>query len=166
MDRPAHRAGAVAVIVTAIAVLGFAAVPARSQTKLTDAQIKAAFAGKTFEFRSTKTFTVDPRKPGAPALVERTDGGWAIYRVFVRTDGSIIFRCTTFDRAGGSRPCSSGLQDAGVWNVAGDQLCWQWTGIRASQKFCFETHRAGANYTARQISGPPSSMNGATLEFK
>lgn len=139
---------------------------AQASAKLTGVQIKAALADKVFEFRTTKTFTRDPRDPGTPSLTERTDGGHAIFRVLVRGDGSIIFRCTTYDRTGASRPCSANLQDVGVWSIEADQLCWNWTGVRASQRFCFGFQSEGSSLRARQTSGPPSTMDGAVLEFK
>jgi hypothetical protein len=139
---------------------------AQVSAKLNGAEIRATLADRPFEFRTTKVATQDPRNPGTPTLVERKDGDHVTFRVLVRVDGSIIFRCTRHFRSGGSRPCSDRLQDVGTWGVEGDQLCWSWTAVRAGQRFCFDFRREGASLRARQTSGPPSTMDGALLEFK
>jgi hypothetical protein len=152
--------------VLAVWVGSAAAELAEAAKTLTAPEIRAALTDRPFEFRTTKTAMQDPRRPGTSVLVDRTDGDHVTFRVLVRGDGSIIFRCTRHFRAGGFRPCSDRLQDVGIWGVEGDQLCWRWTEVRAGQRFCFDFRRDGASLRARQASGPPSTMDGALLEFK
>lgn len=162
------RMTTVAAVVAGIALSMCLDAPGHAQTgaKLTSAEIRAALTDRPFEFQTTKIASQDPRNPGKSGLVERTDGDHVTFRVLVRGDGSIIFRCTRHFRSGGSRPCSDRLQDVGIWSVQGDGLCWSWTEVSAGQRFCFEFRREGASIRARQASGPPSTMDGALLEFK
>ena len=155
-------------VMSAVAASALSGGAARGQVgaKLNGAELRAALIDRPFEFRTTKTATQDPRNPGKSGLAERTDGDHVTFRVLVRGDGSIIFRCTRHFRSGGSRPCSDRLQDVGIWSVQGDGLCWSWTEVSSGQRFCFDFRREGASVRARQASGPPSTMDGALLEFK
>src|SRR5688572_2571490 len=139
---------------------------AETRTKLTGAQLQATLVGKTFEFRTTKTPSHDLHRTGDPVLVERTDGGWAVFRVFVRDDGSMIFRCTTHNRGGPGTPCPGRVEDVGTWSIQGDQFCSRYTSVRGGDELCYEFHREGASLRAKQVRGARSTMDGELIVFK
>lgn len=139
---------------------------AESSTKLTGAQLQSTLVGKTYEFRTTKVPSRDVHRAGDPVLVERTDGGWAVFRVFVRGDGSLIFRCTTHDRGGRASPCPGRIEDVGTWSIEGDQMCTRYTSVRGGTELCYEYHREGTSLRAKQVRGARSTLDGELIVFK
>jgi hypothetical protein len=139
---------------------------AETSTKLTGAELQSTFVGKTYEFRTTKVPSRDVHRAGDPVLVERTDGGWAVFRVFVRSDGSLIFRCTTHIRGGPGTPCPSRVEDVGTGSIEGDKMCSRYTSVRGGVELCYEYYREGTSLRAKQVRGARSTMDGELIVFK
>ena len=164
--RPAYLVRALCIALFGTVVAGSDVSMAQSGGKLTGAELRMALVGKTFEYRTTKIPSHDVHRPGEIAWRERTDGGWSIFRVFVRDDGSTIFRCTTHNRGGPGSPCPGRIEDVGTWSIVGDSFCSQFTSVRGSTELCYEYHRAGASLQAKQVKGPRSTMDGELISFK
>ena len=167
MKRRALRARQALGWVAIAAIILPAPLAAQRETKLTAAQIQAEFAGKIFRVRTAKSPAGDPANPSA--MVPRGDLGFSIMELFFRSDHSVIFRCTSFDRSGRPGPCQrtgAGTRDVGVWSIEGDRFCYQWLEARGSQKQCYDVYREGAGYRVRLASGPLSTIDGEVMEPK
>lgn len=139
---------------------------AETSTKLSGAELRSTLVGKTYEYRTTKVPSRDVHRSGDPVLVERTDGGWAVFRVFVRSDGSLVFRCTTHNRGGAGTPCPNRIEDVGTWSIEGDMMCSRYTSVRGSDELCYEYYREGPSLRAKQVRGARSTMDGELISFK
>jgi len=153
-------------VVGAAAIANRQPIAAQTGTKLTGAQLQATLVGKTYEFRTTKVPSRDVHRSGDPVMVERTDGGWAVFRVFVRSDGSLIIRCTTHIRGGPGTPCPGRIEDVGTWSIEGDQMCSRYTSVRGGDELCFEYYREGTSLRAKQVRGARSTLDGELIVFK
>ena len=112
-------------VCTAIVAAGLAgAGDARAQTALKGAEIEAALVGKAFRVKTRQVPLGDRDHPSG--ITTRTDGGYAEIEIFVRSNRSIIFRCTAFARDGSSAPCRGGgyARDVGVWTVEAEHFCY------------------------------------------
>ncbi len=146
-----------------------APISAQDGAKLNAAEIEAAFVDKTLRGRTERVSTGDPNNP--TGTTRRTDGGFIILEFVVRHDSSLIFRCTTHHRGGGSTPCTStgadaGWRDVGVWTIEADRFCYQWLKARGGQKQCYDVFRAGDRFRWRLASGPPATLDGETVEAR
>ena len=159
--RTARSIGFCGVAVAALPVL------AAGDGKLSGSQIEAAFAGKTLQIRTEKVTTGDPANPSGTS--RRSDGGHIVFHLVLRSDRSIIFRCTFFDRRGRPSRCArpgAHTRDVGVWSVEGDAFCYRWLTARAGRKQCLEVLRDGDRLRFRQASGPPALVDGEVVEIK
>lgn len=156
-------AGAVLAAIGALATQA----AAQSGAPLTGAEIRAAFAGRTMEYRSYRRAIGDLNRPSG--FERRPDGGYLVVATEFRDDGSAVVRCRNFDARGNSGPpCrfGAGGGDVGVWSVADNSLCLVWTIIRGGENACFAITREGKAYRFRQVSGVPSSVDGELVEVR
>jgi hypothetical protein len=56
--------------------------------------------------------------------------------------------------------------DVGVWSVEPGALCIKWLNWGSSVPRCYRLLRETGGYRAQQISGSPSSMDGALASVK
>jgi hypothetical protein len=157
--------GACAVVATGL-IAARQPVAAQTERKLTSAQIRSTLVGRVFEYRSTKTPSNDLHKPGEVIWRERADGGWAVFKVFARDDGSIVFFCTTFSRDGQASECKGKVRDVGTWTVDRDRMCTQFTSIRGTTELCYEFYTTGTSIRAKQVGGPRTTMDGESIVLK
>ena len=139
---------------------------ARAEAPLKGAEIEPALVGKTFRVKTRQVPIGDRDYPSGMTI--RSDGGHAEIDIFVRSDRSIIFRCTAYARDGSGAPCRGGgyARDVGVWSVEGDHFCYRFLTSRGGRKQCYAVLRDGAAFRLRLASGPPSTINGERLVEK
>jgi hypothetical protein len=137
---------------------------AQNGAVLTAGEITALLAGKVLSYRNDKRFVGEPRKP--TAWVPRTDGSYATVQFNLRSDHSVLIRCTNYARNGAIRPCQGlAANDVGVWSVEAGAICLQWLNWGTSEKRCYRLRREGDVFRAEQVSGGPSSMDGAIVRI-
>jgi len=153
---------------TALATLIFAAIvrsAAAEGVALSQQEIVALVAGKSLNYRNDKR-AVGP--PGNPTRWEvRSDGSHAIVSLALREDHSVRVRCTQYARGGSTSPCAGmSANDVGIWSVESGALCIKWLNWGSSVPRCYRLLREASGYRAQQISGGPSSLDGALATVK
>jgi hypothetical protein len=139
---------------------------AQAERRLTSAELRSTLVGRVFSYRTTKIPGGDLHKPGDVIWRERSDGGYSVFRVFARDDGSIVFFCTSYSRDGRTSECPSRVRDVGTWSVDGDRLCSQYSSIRGSSEICYEFYAIGGAIRAKQVRGPRSTLDGEWITLQ
>jgi hypothetical protein len=144
---------------------GLASGAAAEGAALAERAIEALMPGKILTYRNDKRFVGPESNP--TRWIPRTDGSYSSVRYLFRADRSVLVQCTNFSRTGAQSACKGlAANDAGVWSVENGGLCLKWLHWGDSVPRCYQLLRESDGFRARQISGGPSSMDGAFITIR